>query len=111
MKTILRILTIVLIGILAAGAVYLIVENTSLLSAVGGPSDFERGVVPDGDSQPQARTKGDGHHDETASLSRGLSQVAVSLAKIGGITIVVLFIQTVFPWLRYRLPAKPILGA
>ena len=94
MKTILRILVILLIAGIVSGGVYALVENTSLMSGV----EAERGAPPqmtnaDGTSfQPMQRPEGGEDHD-AASVSRGLGEVGVLLAKITGITIVILLAQ------------------
>jgi len=110
MKTILRILTILLIGVFVSGGIYLIVQNTALASDTGSAPSFDQ--IPDisgGDlSQLPARPDGDSDHD-SASLSRGFSEVSVSLAKLTGITLLVLFIQKVFEQLRKRRLFKPAL--
>ena len=97
MNAILKILIILLIGVLIAGAFYLTVENTSLFSNLEGSSHeggdgFGKGQRPEG-------ARGD-HHNEEASLSQGLAQVGGSLLKISGITLVVLAIQFIFARLK-----------
>ena len=94
MKTILRILVILLIAGIVSGGVYALVENTSLMSG----AEAERGAPPqmtgtDGQTfQPMERPDGGGDRD-SASLSRGFGEVGVLLAKITGITVVIVFIQ------------------
>lgn len=92
MKTILRILIILLIAVTVSGGIYTLVENTSLLSSIeaerGAPSQMtgaENGTMP-------TRPEGGDDHD-AASLSRGFGEVGTLLAKITGITIVILLIQ------------------
>jgi len=51
---------------------------------------------------------GDDHH--AASLSRGLSEIGISLAKITGITLLVLLIQKVIGYLPPRRKVKPMVG-
>ena len=107
MKTTLRILVIVLLGAFIASALYMTVEKTSLLSdAVGFPEGApelgERPEMPDGDEMGE-RPEGD-HDHHTASLSRGLAEIGASLTKLTGITLVVLLIQSVFNWMKKRLP-------
>ena len=65
MKTILRILVIVFVGVLVFSALYLTVENTSLFSDTGGfpdgaPEFRERPEMPD-DGEMSERPEGD--HD------------------------------------------------
>jgi hypothetical protein len=102
---ILRIIIILLVGTIVAGALYLTVENTSLFSNAGGfpdgaPEFGERPEMPDDMGE---RPEGD-HDHHAASLSRGLTDIGVSLAKLTGITLVVLLIQSTFTWLKKRLP-------
>ena len=92
MKTILQILAILLIAVAVSGGIYALVENTSLISSTeverGAPSQMtgtESGTMP---TRPE---RGDDH--DAASLSRGLGEVGMLLAKITGITIVILLIQ------------------
>lgn len=105
MKTILRILIILLIAGIVSGGVYALVENTSLMSSVGA----ERGAPPqmmnaDGTStQPMQRPEGGEDHD-AASLSRGIGEVGVLLAKITGITVVILLVQKAFGLLQKNKP-------
>ncbi len=99
MKTTLKILLIVLIGVLVAGAFYLTVENTTLFSNItdAPESRGEHGERP----RPEGK-KGhdegpkDDHHNEGPSLSKGLAEVGSSLAKISIITMIVLAIQFIF---------------
>ena len=112
MKTILRIFVIFLVGVLVSGALYLTIENTSLFSSGGGfsegaPEFGERPEMPAGDmSEPP-----EGDHDHhAASLSRGLSEIGVSLAKITGITLFVLFVQSLFVNLKKRWTTKATLA-
>lgn len=93
MKTILRTLVILMIAIAVSGGVYALVENTSLVSG----SDAEMGQPPqmtstDGTSiQPMERHEGGGEH--SASFTRGLSEVLVTLGKLTVITIVIVLLQ------------------
>lgn len=93
MKTILRILVILMIAIAVSGGVYALVENTSLVSS----SDAEMGQPPqmtsaDGTSfQPTERHEGGGEHG--ASFTRGLSEVLVTLGELTVITIVIVLLQ------------------
>jgi len=109
MKTILRILTILLVATLVSGGIYLIGQNTATVSEMGDTPSFDQ--MPDLStadvSEPPARPAG-GDHD-AASLSRGLSEVGVSLAKLTGITLLVLLFQKGFGQLKkWRVP-KPVL--
>jgi hypothetical protein len=104
MKTILRILTILLIGALVSGGMYLILGNTTEGSEMSGAPSFDQSSASaDGESsQPPVRPEGAGH--DNASLTRGLSEVSASLAKLAGITMVVLIVQSVIA----RLPRRKI---
>lgn len=106
MKTIFRILVILVVSVLVSGAVYLTVENTSLLSDGGASEISERPEMPAVDmSELPERPEGDDHN--AASMTRGLSEIGVSLAKLTGITIVVLLVQGMFAWLKKRLHTHP----
>jgi hypothetical protein len=103
-KTILRILTILLIGALVSGGMYLILGNTTEGSEMSGVPGFDQSSASADreSSQPPVRPEGAGH--DSASLTRGLSEVGVSLAKLAGITILVLLVQAMIP----RLPRRKI---
>jgi len=110
MKTILRILIILLIGALISGALYLIVKNTSFETSVSGASHL--GQMP---AQPtgelaglQTPTRGADHN--VVSLSRGLSEVGVSLAKLTGITLLVLLVQKAFEQVKKWRVVRPVVG-
>jgi hypothetical protein len=111
MKTILRILTILLIGTLVAAGIYLIVQNTTLASDMSSAPSFDQlPATTTGDaSQLPTRPEGDFDHD-SASLSRGLSEVSVSLAKLAGITVIVLLVQFLLARLMRRRAVRPIAG-
>lgn len=111
MKTILRILTILLIGALVAAGIYLIVQNTTLVSDMSSaPSLDQLPTTTTGNfSQPSTRPEGDFDHD-SASLSRGLSEVSVSLSKLAGITTIILLVQNLVGLLKKRRVFKPTLG-
>ena len=92
MKTILRIIIILLVGSIVAGTFSLAVNNTS--STV---STNEAGAVPavtgaNGQTfQPMERPDGS-DHDE-GSLTGGLSGVLMTIAKLTGISVLVLLVQ------------------
>jgi ABC-type oligopeptide transport system substrate-binding subunit len=100
MKTILRIIIILLVTSVVAGAFSLAVNNTSIASDSAG----EGGQPPvmtstDGQfTQPTERPEG----GEGASVTRGLSEVLVTLGKLTGITIIILFLQKVLSLLGSR---------
>ena len=112
MKTILRIIIILLAAVIVSGALYLTIENTSVISDASGfpegGSEFgERPEMPADDvSNLPERSDGGGDH-HAASLSRGLSGVGIALAKITGITLFVLLAQGLFTQLKRCWPAKP----
>ena len=93
MKTVLRILVILMIAVAVSGGVYALVENTSLVSS----SDAEMGPSPQmisavGTSiQPTERHEGGDEHG--ASFTRGLSEVLVTLGELTVITIVIVLLQ------------------
>ena len=94
MKAILHLVVILLVAVIVAGGVYALVENTTLVSS----TESEHGMPPtmtnaDGTTtQMMERPEGGDHHE--ASVTRGLSEVLVTLAKLSGITVVVLLIQS-----------------
>ena len=107
MKTILRIVIILLVAGIVAGGLSLAVNNSSIAS----DSNFEGGQPPvmtsaDGQTlQPMERPDGD--REGGASLAGGLSGVLATLAKIAGITVIVTLIQKASDTLKRR---KPILA-
>ncbi len=107
MKTILHLVVILLVAVIVAGGVYALVENTTLVSNTGS----EHGGPPtitnaDGStSQMMERHEGGGEHG--ASLTRGLSEVFVTLAKLTGITVVVLLIQSLVARVQKRQIVTP----
>ena len=106
MNTILRILVILLIAGAVSGGIYALVENTSLISSAeaerGAPSQM---TSTDGQSMP-TRPEGGEDHD-SASFSRGLGEVGMLLAKITGITVIILLIQKGIEFLQ-KPKLKPI---
>ena len=98
MKTILRIIVILLVAAVVAGAFSVAVSNTSFAS---GPTG-EAGQPPvmtstDGQSMP-TREPSEGN----ASITGGLSGVMTTLAKVTVITIFVVLIQKAFSLLKHR---------
>ena len=110
MKTILRIFVIVLVGALVAGGIDLIGQNTTLLSGtVSAPSFDTMPEIPAGDlSEFPARPEGDLDHN-AASITRGLSEVGFSLAKLAGITLLVLIVQKGFEQIKKWRAPRPVL--
>jgi hypothetical protein len=105
MKTILRIVIILLVAALVAGGFSLGVNNTSIASDAGEGRQPPAMTSADGQSvQPMARPEGgDG---DSASISRGLSGVLTTLAKLTGVSILVLVLQKAFGQIQ-RLKLKP----
>jgi len=101
MKTILRIIVILLVAGIVSGGFYLAANNTSLASG----SDVEHGQPPamttSTDGQTFQRPEGGDDHD-SASLSRGLAGVAGTLAKLTGIAIIILLIEKAFELVNKR---------
>ena len=116
MKTILRILVILMVGTIVSGALYLTFENTSLLLSDSGGFPERTTELGEGSEMPASDTGelptrpegGDDHN--AASLSRGLSEVGIALAKLTGITLLVLLIQKVFEGVKKWRAIKPALG-
>ena len=107
MKTILHLIVILLVAVIVAGSVYALVENTTLVSS----TESEHGTPPamtnaDGSTtQMMERHEGGGEHG--ASFARGLSEVLVTLAKLTGITVVVLLIQSLVARVQKRQITTP----
>lgn len=101
MKTIFKILAILVVASIVAGGFYLAVNNTSIAS-----ESNERGEPPammsaNGQTfQPMERPDGGGEHE--ASLGRGLAGVGGTLVKITVITIIVLLVQKAFSLIGNR---------
>ena len=109
MKNVLRFLAILLVAVLVAGGTYMLVENTNLPAGgaqAHGENSFgndngqgrpngERQVVENGGNvtRPLSGMEGAGGQ-RTASFPRGLDDLLTSLAKITGITVAVVLIQT-----------------
>lgn len=101
MKTILKILAILIVAAIVAGGFYLVANNTSL--APGRDQDFRQPPAmtsANGQTfQPMERHEG-GEHG--ASLSRGLAGVAGTLVKLAAIILLVLLVQKGFSLLGNR---------
>jgi hypothetical protein len=95
MKTILRIIVILLIAAVVAGAFSLAVSNTSLASGPTGESGQPPALTSAG-GQTMERPDGDD------SLTGRLSGVITTLAKVTGITVIVLLLQKGFSLLGNR---------
>ena len=111
MKIIVRILLIMLIGAIASGIIYLTVENTTIVSDKGSVSGFNQPPAMTGGETAQLLAPSDGELDHhSASLERGFSEILVTLAKLSGITILVLFVQSLFDRMRKWRVIKPAAG-
>jgi len=100
MKTILRIIVILLVAAIVSGGFYLVANNTSIASG----SDMELSQPPTmtgTDGQAFQPPEGGSDHD-SASLSRGLAEVGGTLAKLAGITILILLIEKAFSLVSKR---------
>jgi hypothetical protein len=94
MKTILRIIVILLAMAVVAGAFSLAVNNTTTAS---GPTEGGQLPAINGNNQPDAQRMAspEGGGRDSVSLARGLSGVFVTFGKLTGITIMVLLVQKV----------------
>ncbi len=104
MKTILRIIVILLVAGIVAGGLSLAVNNSSVAS----DTNFEGGQPPvmtsaDGQTITQPMERPEGGDEHGASLAGGLGGVLATIAKIMGITIVILLIQKVISLLEARM--------
>ena len=105
MKTILRIIAILIVAAVVAGGFSLAVNNSSIASG----TDMEGGQPPvmtsaDGQSV-QPMDHHEGGEEGGVSITRGLSEVLVTLAKLAGITAVILLVQKTFSLLPRRKPS------
>jgi len=93
MKTILRILVILLVAAAVSGGVYALVENSSLVSS----SEAERGAPPQmtGTDSQSMPTRPEGGDEHSASLTRGFGEMLATLAKVSIIAVIILFIQKI----------------
>jgi hypothetical protein len=88
LKTIGKIIVILLVTAILAGGMYFLVQNSATLSRPEG----ERPALDSTTARPERFREHDGGHNE-ASLGRGLVGVAGTLLKFSAITAVVLFIK------------------
>lgn len=92
LKTLGRILMIILVTGVLAGGIYLLVERTSLNSSAFSPeARFEGQATGARPAPPEGfdREHGEGEF----SLTRGLGEVVVTLVKFGVVTMLVLALQ------------------
>jgi hypothetical protein len=93
MKTILNIVIILFVAAVVAGGFSLIVNNTSSASSSGGEGRQPPAMTTtDGQTTDQRPERPEGG-GEGASIGQGLLQVLVTLAKLTGITVIVLLIE------------------
>ena len=104
MKTILKIIVILLVAGIVAGGIYALVENTTLFSGIVS-GDRQPPVMQNADGQsiqPMERPENGG--EDGASLSRGFPGMLASLAKIAVITLLVVLLPRAFSMLgNHRL--------
>jgi len=98
MKTILKIILILLVASVVAGAFSLAVNNNS--STVGSNTGGQLPTITASNGQTIARPEG-GDHD-SGSLTGGLGGVLATILKLTGITILVLVLQKGFSQLSNR---------
>jgi len=104
MKTILRIIIILLVAAIVAAGFSLVVNNTSIASGPEASTGRQaHGRPSDGG---QMHLEGGRGHNEGASLE-GLMGVLGSLAKLSAIAALVLLVQKGFSLLVKRKPAAP----
>jgi hypothetical protein len=94
MKTILRIIIVLLVASAVAGAFSLAVNNSSIASSSSEGGQPPAMTSSDGTTiQPTERPEGGDH--EGGSIAGGLSGVLTTLAKLTGITLLILAFQKV----------------
>ncbi|MCL4268751.1 MAG: hypothetical protein KJZ72_04370 [Anaerolineales bacterium] len=99
MKTLFRIAVILLMAAIVAGGLYLLVENTAF-DMVSEAEGHQRPAMTDGTANPSMERPEGGEDHHSASLTRGLSEMFVTLGKLAAITIVILLLQKGFSLLR-----------
>lgn len=111
MKIILRILFILLIGLLVSGGLYLTIERTGLaVDGTSGPGLESPSAMTFSDSSLPPVRPDDGGHTDSASFTRGLSDVFVAVAKLTGIITLVLLVQQAITLLQKRWSLRPMAG-
>jgi hypothetical protein len=107
MKTFFRIAVILLVTAIVAGGLYLLVENTAF-DIVSEAEGHQRPAITDGTANPPMERPEGGEDHHSASLTRGLFEIFVTLGKLTAITIVILLLQKGFSLLRAaKLKAQP----
>jgi hypothetical protein len=107
MKTILKIIAILLVAVIVAGSIFAVVSNTSLgTSLPGGEDGRPPAALTDASGQtiqPPARPEGDFDREGGASLG-GLLGMFGTLAKLGAIVTLILLAEKGIDLLRKRTP-------
>ncbi|WKZ47103.1 MAG: hypothetical protein QY306_14920 [Anaerolineales bacterium] len=100
MKTIFKIIAILVVASIVAGGFYLAVNNTSLATESSERGEPSALTNSDGQSfQPMGRSEGS---EGGTSLARGLGGVMMTIVKLAVITVIVLAIQKAFNLLGNR---------
>lgn len=102
MKTILKIITILLIAGIVAGAFVLAVNNSSSASSSNVTAQPPAMTASSGQSAIQLMARPAGGDRESGSITQGLAGIAGTLMKLTGISIVVLLVQKGFSTLGNR---------
>jgi hypothetical protein len=102
MKPILRILIILLTATVVAGAFSLAVNNSSIASDSNSAGQPPALISSDGQSTTLPMARPEGGERDGGSITGGLSEVLVTLSKLTGISLVVLFIQKAFSLFEQR---------
>lgn len=105
MKTFLRIVTILLAGVLVAGAVYLVVQNTYLAADPDGASGLGAPAAFSGDETLTQRQppSGEGLDLNGGSPGRGLTELLSTAIQLSAISAVVIAAQFLITRLRRRV--------
>jgi hypothetical protein len=107
MKTILNIVIILFVAAVVAGGFSLIVNNTSSASGSGGEGGQPPAMTAiDGQTTSQRPEHPEGG-DEGASIGQGLLQMLVTLAKLTGITVIVLLVEKAISLLSKKRATNP----
>jgi hypothetical protein len=107
MKTILRIIMILLAASAVAGAIFFAVTNSS--TALSADEGGEPPAMTSADGQSFEQMEGPGGGDrEGGSITQGLSGVLATVMKLAGITLFVLLLQKVISLIANRrlMPAR-----
>jgi hypothetical protein len=96
MKTILRIIMILLVAAIVAGAFSLAVNNNLIASGSNDGSQPPSITDSNGQTTTQPMTRAEGGDRDGGSIAGGLGGVITTILKLNGITILVLVIQKIF---------------